>query len=202
MLTLLLATTLQLPVETQRTARHLARSLKWDSVDQSAAARSALWIDPKGKVRDCKLVGYVGDLKFAQQLCDEIIGAKFKPAQDSSGVAVHSLYTMVLGASEGSGFKARTGVSWLSEPAAPKDFAIILEAIPKELAFYPRVEVSVQINESGDVEACKFTGDRSQTYAPIACEQVTMSKFERLRSRDGQPVTYVRNLIVAFETDS
>jgi len=201
MLSLLLAAQLQLPVAGEATVRHLLYDLPDASEEQVASARVALWISAKGKVRDCRIVAYGGDKTFAEQLCEKIIGARFEPARDGDGNPVPSLFTIVLGASGSSVHRSGTMMNWMSGASAPADFVINLSALPPGLAWNPRVAVNVLIDEEGQVASCEGdSAPESQQWIAIACQEAGAGKFEAMTSETAEPVAYVRNLVVKFET--
>jgi hypothetical protein len=201
MLSLLLAAQLQLPVPSDATVRHLLYDFPDASEEQVASARVALWISAKGKVRDCRIVAYGGDKTFAEQLCEKIIGARFEPARDGAGNRVPSLFTIVLGASGSSVHRSGTMMNWMSGASAPADFVINLSALPPGLAWNPRVAVNVLIDEAGRVASCEGDGaPDSQKWIAIACQEAGAGKFEAMTSEAAEPVAYIRNLVVKFET--
>ncbi|MEL6530982.1 MAG: hypothetical protein AAGK01_12910 [Pseudomonadota bacterium] len=199
MLSLLLASALQLPTSTETTARHLLRGMKFETEEQTAAARASLWINAKGKVRDCKLIGFVGDEIIAKRMCEKIIGARFSPAIDRDGNAAYSMFTTVLGASGGSVHRSGTGMNWLKGNGSLADVVVSVESMPKELAWNPLIELNVLIDGAGSIVACEAGEYRKPEWVRAACNQATAQVFEERASDQGLPISYVRNIGVKFE---
>lgn len=197
---LLVAAQLQLPLPTQETSRHLLSGMTSLSASDMASARVALSIAADGKVRECRVVAFVGEREGADHLCREIVGARFTPARDGAGQAVPSVLTTVLGASGDSAIHPGTATRWISGALAPPDVIINLSALPPALAWNPRVEVNVMIDPQGRVAECQAGAAQvAQDWVETACSQVRASGFDRLVLEGQEPVAHIRNLVVKFE---
>lgn len=203
MISLLLAAQLQLPVANQETFRHLLAGISALPKDDIASARVALWISVKGKVRECRVVAFVGKRENADLLCRKVVGARFNPARDQSGMPVPSVFTTVLGASVGSAGDPNSMTKWMSGALAPADFVINLSVLPPALKWDPRVPVTVMIDKEGRVAHCEAdSGQISPEWVETACHEVKAGTFEPMTSEGQERVAYVRNIVVKFEASN
>ena len=198
MIELLAAASLQLPSTNEWTARYLARALDFESAEQTAASRVALWVDKRGKVLECKMIAYVGEKALAEQMCAKVVGARLEPARDAAGEAQHAVFTTILGGSGGSVHRSGTMSNWLSGPSAQEGFLIELSKVPVGLGWNPKVELNLLVNVDGKVEECEFGILSDQQWAEVACDQSRLASFESRSSAKGDRVSYIRNLVVKF----
>jgi hypothetical protein len=200
MLSLLLAAQLQLPVVTQDTLHHLVSGMSALSRESVTSARVALWISAEGKVRECRIIAFVGEQKDADLLCRKVLGARLSPALDGTGRPVPSLFTTVLGASADSGNHPATVSKWIDGALAPADFVINLSALPPSLAWNPRVAINVLVDQNGGVATCEADAAQvSQEWVEIACGEVRAGGLDPMTSEGSARVAYIRNLVVKFE---
>lgn len=201
MIELLLAAALQLPQATEKTSKHLLRRSTIETKEQTAAARVALWIDPKGKVRGCDLVDFEGNERSAKQLCRGMVGARLAAARDSDGAPAYSFYVTDLTAYPSDDrWRAEQMKANLKGPTGLADITISLEQMPNAFFWKSTQSLALLIDQDGQMTHCQSDGDHNQSWVQVACEKAELIEFEPKLSREGVPTPYVRNLTVSYES--
>lgn len=135
-------------------------------------------VDPKGRISNCKAIAAPGK---ADGLCDLVEKVRIEPAS----VLGQSTYGVV-----------RQAIG--SAVHAPSEIEVQVNVLPAGQTSL-RVEANVLVAASGKPQACN-AGDAPAGYGDVACAQVSAITFGALKDDQGQPVQYVRKVIVDFVT--
>ena len=200
MIELLLASALQLPQVNENVVRYLSRRSTVDSTEKTAAARVALRIDPKGKVRSCDLVDFGGNEKSAKQLCRAIVGTRFTAAKDTNNDPAHSLYVTDLSAFPSDDrWRAEQMKDNLEGALGKTDIALSMANMPDAFFWKSTQTLAVMIDKDGKMTHCQSEDFQDQPWVHIACRKANAMAFDPFHSQQGLPVPYIRNLTVRYE---
>lgn len=201
MIELLLASGLQLPQVNGKVVRHVARRAAVDNAEQTAAARVALWIDPKGKVLSCDLVDFEGNENSANRLCRAIVGTRFTSAKGANDDPVHSLYVTDLTAyPPDDRWQVKQMQDNLQGSPGNTDIVLSMATMPDDFFWKSTHTVAVMIDNDGRMTHCETDGLPAQPWVSVACGKAKAIVFEPLLSQQGVPVPYIRNISVRYES--
>ena len=167
------------------------------SVDREgkwAACEIEVFVDPKGKVLECTPKRIVGDAELARTMCSLTIGKRMSPARDFSGIPVHGLSRMVVGVSPGSQPNPYGRLGKVEN----ERLEITLSRLPSGNSAPILYGINLAIDETGAVKICRSSIKFDATLEGIACSQAVTTKFTTKIGSAGEPVTYIRSLVVEF----
>jgi hypothetical protein len=153
----------------------------------SASAVIDAQVDPKGRISNCKAVATSGDAQQAAGICSRAASIRIEPAS-VLGRSAYGVVRLVVG-----------GADPAALAHAPSDIELQVNVLP---AGQPRlrVQANVLVAASGKPQACN-AGAAPAGYGDVACGQVS-GTFGPLNDKDGNPVQYVRRVIVDFVTQA
>lgn len=171
-----------------------------DSVVRSGEQGAVLFqafVDPAGKVMDCKVELIVGS-DFGDLVCDKVRSAGLMPAKDSAGQptygAIRTLATLWLPESDGPTRSPFT--------MAP-DLALLVKPIPGLITRPRDLKMVVVVDGKGRISACGTAEKRADTrLVTPACAQLRAQwSGDALQDPAGTTRDHVRELTVAFLPD-
>jgi hypothetical protein len=195
---LIVATAFALPKASVADARHMVHSLpaRFDREKKWTSADLRIFVDPKGRILECKVVNYAGFEDVAKTMCDIYRTRRIKSAKDLTGQAAYGLTVVRVG--------------FHNSPSDPppdlgplysEELILTVDRLPTNGAGEPvnSYPIGLVIGPEGRVTACKALDALPETLAGIGCAQSAGSVFEVMKNPDGDPVSYVRKINVTFE---
>lgn len=162
-------------------------------------------VEPDGKIRECKVVAFVGSERLANEECARLARRKLRPATDLNGQPIVGLYRIYISRylDGRSGEDERVAVqNW----APPADVTIQVAQPPGSEEVTREAQVAVLVKAEGGVASCQRIAERSeqvpQALMDAACMEATKLSTAPLTTASGQPTDYVANVLVRFEAKS
>lgn len=196
----ILAAVLQLPISDERTARSfLNRSPHVATEEDVTTIKAELWIDDKGKTRDCQLLQFNGSREIATRMCRRVIGTLFNPARDENGEAVHGLLVETLSVyPQGYRYLSDIQQKALKNELQTVKVSLNLSETASFATVPPFINILVLVGEQGQQKSCEAKEASETDLAAVACEHTAQFTNEIRTSRKGNPVPYVRMVTVEF----
>ncbi len=161
---------------------------------KSAAAFVEFWVDPGGKVYDCKTLTHIGDEALASEACRILLKINVKPAKDADGLAaygrVQTLVRFFLPGTE-------SGREIASLAPSP-DLRLSVVSLPSEFATELETTLVGLVDTEGRIVQCETSEDAPANYGRVACDTLSASRLAKGVDKDGSPVSYVTSLSVRF----
>jgi hypothetical protein len=162
-------------------------------------------VEPDGKVRECKVVAFVGSARLASEECANLARRRLRPAADLDGQPIVGLFrNYVARTLFGNPGKDESEAvrSWVRPP----DVVIQVAQPAGSQGVTREAQVAVLVKAEGGVAACERIAERSeeipQALIDTACAEASKLMMAPLTTADGQPTAYVANVIVRFEAKS
>jgi len=158
----------------------------------------SLLVSPEGKVARCDIIESSGLPDFDRQTCVALTNrAKFKPATDEQGQAVHNIYNGIISM----GLKRHGGAPSGRRPSLrAADIELQVQRLPNG-ALEESVGIVTKVDPTGHVILCEPASPEqsSARLTEIACAQAQASYAAIQTDGDGKPVTMIRSLRVTFK---
>ncbi len=171
---------------------------------RSAGAQLEFIVETDGKIRECRIVAFVGSERLANEACAMWKGRKLRPASGADGRPILGLYrtsSRYFLPSAARREEAQAVEAWTS----PADIALKVEALPPDTSTVD-LEVALQIGPDGEVVGCSGIEERNDgvpaPFVDAACVEARKYTRQVLNGADGQPSAYVTNTKVRFEATS
>jgi hypothetical protein len=167
---------------------------------RSAGAVLEAIVEPDGKVRECKVVAFIGSERLATEECANLQRRKLKPAVDANGQPTLGLFRTQWGrrlAGRSGNDEAEAVRRWVQ----PTDLSVEVSDWSSEAR---RVDVGVVllVKADGSVAACADIAEPKNeipaTFVDAACVEAKKQTMTVLSGADGQPSDYVANVTVRF----
>ena len=165
--------------------------------DKSAAAIVSVWVDPSGRIYDCKALQRIGDKRLADEICSLVLRRRIPGAVDHEGAAVTgNIVTLIKLTLPGTPVGDQ-----IARMTQPPDLTLELNRLPQGLSSPYKLGLAVEVGVDGSTGACNGTLQANETLAHIACERLAAETFEVALNKDGAPVPYVRSLTAMILVD-
>lgn len=163
---------------------------------RSAAIEYVLKIDPEGKLEECTILRAVGHEELASKTCAIVRSARFEytPATSPDGIPA---YGVIRTSSSFHLPGTRAGRAIGKHKFAP-EVELRVEALPEGTSDPLDVTVVTMIGVDGRISACEFGPKERADLAEAACLQLRSSEWDRIVSKAGAAVPYVREFKVRF----
>lgn len=167
----------------------LKRDGKWTVADV------VVFVDPKGRVKECTIIQYAGEQQLAELLCVLLKRNRIRPASDFEGQPAYGVTPL--------------RVSIHDSPKPPVDFdkpdreelVLSLATLPVTSDGIPIESVSLMLEIGPDavVRHCESRDEQREDIVAVACQNVNSFPFEVRTDDLGEGVTYVRGFDIIFE---
>jgi len=190
----------------QSSAPNSTNLRSWLSADDTPVAimpgnvlksvKTALTIDPEGKLQDCAVEVSSGIPKLDTHTCKVLSRrAKFRPALDGNGMPIYGVY--------------RTQIDWWVGDGYPPKRQQIPDMVLKVSALSPKSKSPVlltlgfRVDESGHPSECWYDGKKEDpTLVRLGCDQLIKSYTAKpARTPAGTAVPSVQTAMVRFELE-
>lgn len=173
----------------------LRRLVQINPARGSAIVELDIAVDPKGKMRRCIVLSSFGTERTIEEMCALLMAARWKPARDADGKAVHSHgrypFRMLV---EGDR-NAKAVSNWEFQPDAELEVSRLPDGKDRVA-----VTVSILVGADGAFKGCapQMWKPEAEAYRDLACKVAPDIRYKQLVEKDGTPVPFVATAIVWF----
>jgi len=157
-------------------------------------------VEADGKVRECRVLAFVGNERLAIEECTGLLRHKLKPARDQAGRPILSVYRNSMRRhldQRNSDPEAYAVKNWKFPPNLTlKDSSLSGGASPVD------VDVILYVEQDGSASACEArprSSSEAAAFVPRVCADLATRKMPGVSGADGTPAPYVTNLTVRLE---
>jgi hypothetical protein len=170
--------------------------------ERSSATLMEAIVEPDGKIRECRVVTFVGSDRLANEECATLSRRRLKPATDLEGRAIVGLFrTNISRFIQSRSPEVATVRNW----EVPADIVLPNEGLADRPAGRVDFGIALLVRDDGSVAACeRSTSDTGEERVPsvlveAACAEAGSERRRRLTAADGMPTAYVANLRVRID---
>lgn len=162
--------------------------------EKSAGAIISIWVDPTGRIYDCKVLSVMGDKRLAAEVCGLSLRWKVPPAIDRHGKPIFgNVVTLIRVAIPDTPMGDR--IRLLKQAS---DLELDLNKLPDKLESPYKLGLALEIDPDGRIVTCNGDKNANEMLAHVACERVASELFEKAFDKERKPISYVRPLKVTF----
>lgn len=200
LLSALATSMLSAPVPGKNVSKALLREYPTSAVarNKSAAALVEFWVDPKGKVYQCKTLTFLGDEKLASEACRILLKSSVRPARDVDDMAAYGRVRTVVSFFIPSTKQGREVENAVGGP----DLVLSVNRLPAGSEGELSTELVALVDTEGRIVQCEFSEKAPADYARAACDSLSANQLPKGLDKQGSPVPYVTSLNVRFTESS